>query len=81
MQSKEATAREKDLFRSVKVSGFFTELLLHTSRSSREMVHWCHGGGKSFTERVCYDHRIIELLRLEKTLKTIESNLNPTILP
>ena len=67
MQSKEATAREKDLFRSVKVS--------------REMVHWCHGGGKSFTERVCYDHRIIELLRLEKTLKTIESNLNPTILP
>ena len=28
-----------------------------------------------------YNHRIIELLRLEKTLKIIESNHNLTILP
>lgn len=36
MQSKEATAREKDLFRSVKVT-FFTYFLFYESKSSRKM--------------------------------------------
>lgn len=36
MQSKEATAREKDLFRSVKVT-FFTYFRFYESKSSRKM--------------------------------------------
>jgi len=45
------------------------------------LIKTCHDQIKKSSQRSPEDHRIIELLRLEKTLKVIKSNRNLTILP